>query len=182
MQCNEIAEKLGVTHQRLSPAFDQTTCTGARSLRRLDNLFWIVMRAGDKTPLLSFDQERVLSAIPREYSTTVTKIRIAARMPENKVERIIGSLTTGRLVNVSKGLQGNREYRLTASGLRHPQHSKSGRCAEPPRLPVELDRVRNVLSAILDVGTLRIRDVMKVLGIERQSIAARCSISNARNW
>jgi DNA-binding IclR family transcriptional regulator len=29
-----------------------------------------------------------------------------------------------------------------------------------------------VLSAILDVGTLRIRDVMKVLGIERQSINA----------
>ena len=29
-----------------------------------------------------------------------------------------------------------------------------------------------MLSAILDVGTLRIRDVMKVLGIERQSINA----------
>jgi len=172
MQCNEIAEKLGVTHQRVRQLLIKLHAQGRVVFGDVDNPFWIVMRAGDKTPLLSFDQERVLSAIPREYSTTVTKIRIAARMPENKVERILGSLTAGRLVDVSKGLQGNREYRLTASGLRHPQHSKSGRCAEPPRLPVESDRVRNVLSAILDVGTLRIRDVMKVLGIERQSINA----------
>ena len=48
-----------------------------------ENIFWMVMRTGDKTRLLSHDEERVLSAIPREYVTDITKIRLATCMPAN---------------------------------------------------------------------------------------------------
>ena len=34
----------------------------------------IVMRAGDKTPVLSLGEERALSAIPPEYATNAKKI------------------------------------------------------------------------------------------------------------
>jgi hypothetical protein len=36
------------------------------------------MRAGDKTPVLSLDEERALSAIPPEYATNAKKIKAFA--------------------------------------------------------------------------------------------------------
>ena len=145
------------------------------------------MRAGDKTPLLSRDEERVLSAIPREYATNATKIRLAARMPENKVQQILEGLIVSRFVEAFEGLQGNRVYRLTAAGLKHPQRDQSARRAQAPRLPVESDRVRKVLSAILDLGALRIRDVTECL--ENSAPIDKCAhaVSQAKafgekNW
>src|SRR5258705_11335012 len=83
--------------------------------------FWIVKRAGDKTPLLSRDEEHVLSAIPREFATDATKIRLAVRMPEHTVQQILERLVASRFVQTFEGLKGNRVYRITAAGLRHPQ-------------------------------------------------------------
>jgi hypothetical protein len=44
---------------------------------------------------LSRDEEHVLSEIPREYVTTAAKIRLAARMPENKAQKILERLIAG---------------------------------------------------------------------------------------
>src|SRR4030088_944879 len=88
-----------------------------------DKPFWIVMRAGDKTRFLSHDEERVLSAIPREYATDATKIRLAARMSENKVQQTLESLIVSRFVEAFEGLRGNQVYRITAAGLKHPQRA-----------------------------------------------------------
>jgi Mn-dependent DtxR family transcriptional regulator len=172
MRGNEIAEKLGVSHQRVRQIVIKLHAQGRVSFGDPENPFWIVMRAGDKTPLLSRDEERVLSAIPREYATNATKIRLAARMPENKVQQILERLIVSRFVEAFEGLQGNRVYRITAAGLKHPQRGQFARCAQAPRLPVESDRVRKVLSVILDSGALRIRDVTDVLRIPRDSINA----------
>jgi predicted transcriptional regulator len=57
-------------------------------------------------------------------------------------------------------------------GLKHPQRARSARRAQEPRLPVESDRVRKVLSAISDSGALRIKDVTETLQIPHQSINA----------
>jgi len=62
--------------------------------------------------------------------------------------------------------------RRTEAGKNHPQRDESARRAAVPRLPVESDRVRKVLSTILDSGALRIRDVTDVLRIPRESINA----------
>ena len=137
-----------------------------------ENPLCIVMRPNDKTPLLSHEEERVLSAIPRDYTTNTTKIRIAARMPGNEVQPILEWLILRKLVEAFEGLQGNQEYRITAAGLKHFQRSHSGRQALAPRLPVELDRIRNVLSTILDAGALRIRDLTDILRVPRKSINA----------
>ncbi len=172
MRGREIAEKLGVSYQRVRQLVIKLHAQGRVSFADPENPFWIVMRAGDKTPLLSRDEERVLSAIPREYATNATKIRLAARMPETKMHQILERLIVSRFVEAFKGLQGNRVYRITAAGLKHPQRGQSARCARAPRLPVESDRVRKVLSAILDSGALRIRDVADELRIPGKSINA----------
>jgi DNA-binding PadR family transcriptional regulator len=109
----------------------------------------------------------VLSAIPTEYATNATKIKLAARMSENKVQQALERLTASRFVKASEGFQGNKLYRITASGLKHPQRGQFVRRAQAPRLPVESDRIRKALS-----GALRIRDITDVLGVPHQSINA----------
>jgi predicted transcriptional regulator len=136
------------------------------------NPFWIIRRADDTTPLLSPDEEHVLSAIPAEYVTNVAKLRVAARISENKLRTILEDLIASRFVEELEGLQGVRVYRLTKAGKHHPQRDQSARLAAVSRLPVESDRVRMVLSTILDSGTMRIRDVASVLGIPPDSINA----------
>lgn len=172
MRGNEIVERLGVSHQRVRQLVINLHAQGRITFGDLQNPFWIIRRADDRTPLLSRDEEHVLSAIPREYVTNATKIRLAARIPENKVQKILGGLIASRFVEEFEGFQGNRVYRLTEVGKNHPQRDQSARCAAVPRLPVESDRVRKVLSIILDSGALRIRDVTDVLRIPRKSINA----------
>jgi len=57
-------------------------------------------------------------------------------------------------------------------GLKHPQYRQDARLAHAPRLPVESDRVRAVLSAIRDARSLRIRDLKNALKIPQPSINA----------
>jgi len=118
--------------------------------------------------LLSRDEERVLSAIPREYATDATKIRLTAHMPEIKAQQIL------------QRSRGTRVYRITIAGSKHPQYSQSARRAQVPRLPVESDRIYQVLSAILDSGELRIRDVSTALRIPNQSMDALMAVSQTK--
>lgn len=170
MRGREIAEKLEITLQRVHQLVIRLHARGYVSIGDQANMLWMVMRAGDKTRLLSRDQERVLSAIPRDYVTDATKIRLAAHL--DRVEKILESLIIAKLIETSVGFRGNQVYRLTSAGLNHPQRVRSARHAQELRLPVESERVRNVLSAIADAGALRARDVAKLLQIPRQSLNA----------
>ena len=172
MRGNEIVEKLGVTHQRVRQLVIKLYAQGHVTFGDPENPFWIIRRADDRTPLLSRNEERVLSAIPREYATNITKIRLAARTSENEVQKILEWLIARRFVEESEGLQGNRVYRLTDIGKNHPQRYQSARRAAVPRLPVESERVRKVLLTIRDSGALRIRDVTDVLRIPLASTNA----------
>ena len=172
MRGREIAEKLGVTHQRVHQLAIRLHAQGRVIFGDPENPSWIVRRTGDKTPFLSRDEERVLSTIPLEYATNATKIRLAARMPENKTQQTLERLIASQFVKACEGFQGKQLYRITAAGLKHPQRAQSVRRAQAPRLPVESDRVRKVLSAILDAGALRIRDVTNDLRVPHQSINA----------
>ena len=169
---SEIGGRLGVSHQRVRQLLIKLHAQGLVSFGDPVSPFWMVMRVGDQTPLLSRDEERVLSAIPANYATSATKIRLAVAMPENKSQRILEDLKGGGFVDAFEGPQGNRLYRLTAAGLKHPQRDQFARQAKPLRPSVESDRVRKVLSAITDSGALRIRDVTEALGIPHRSINA----------
>jgi hypothetical protein len=98
MRGSEIAEELGLSHQRVRQLVIKLHAQGRVSFGDPDRPFWIVMRAGDKSPLLSRDEEHVISAIPREYATDAAKIRLAARMPEHRVQQILERLVASRFV------------------------------------------------------------------------------------
>jgi Mn-dependent DtxR family transcriptional regulator len=172
MRGRDIAEKLGITHQRVHQLAIRLHAQGRVSFGDPKNPLWIVMRAGDKTPFLSRTDERVLSVIPPEYATNAAKIRLAAHMSEDEVHKALERLTADRFVEACEGFQGNRRYRITAAGLKHPQRDQAARRAQAPRLPTESERIRKVLSALSDSGTLRIKDVADVLGVPHQSINA----------
>jgi Mn-dependent DtxR family transcriptional regulator len=168
----EIAEKLGLSRQRVHQLVIKLHARGFVSVGDPDNPLWMVMRADNKTHLLSREEERVLSAIPREYVTDARKIRLAVGMLDNVVEKALERLLAAKLIESFEGLRGCAVYRTTIAGLNHPQRAKSARPAEEPRLPVESDRVRNVLSAIENAGALRGRDVAAMLRVPRQSLNA----------
>jgi len=172
MRGSEIAERLGVSRQRVRQLVIKLHAQGRVRFGDPESPFWIVMRVGNKSSLLSRDEERVLSAISREYGTNATKIRLAARVPENRVQQILERVIASGFVEALEGLHGNRVYRITAAGLKHPQYDQFARRAQAPRLPVQSGRVRKVLSAILDSGALRIRDVTDVMRIPHESINA----------
>ena len=172
MRGREIAEKLQITPQKVRELLINLHALGCVNFGDPHAPSWIVMRAGDKASLLSCDEERVLSAIPREYATDATKIRLAAGVPESEALQILERLVIRRFVEVSDGPRRNPVYRITIAGSKHPQYSQSARRAQAPRLPVESDRIRQVLSTILNSGELRIKDVSNALRIPNQSMNA----------
>src|SRR5229473_8488422 len=172
MRGREIVEKLGITHQGVRQLLIKLHAYGYVRFADPEIPFWIVMRTGDKTTVLSRHEERVLSAVPREYATDAVKIRIAAGVPDAEIAQILERLLVRRLIEVSDGLRGGRVYRATGAGLKHPQYIPSAARAQAPRLPVESDRVRKVLSAIFDSGELRIKDVTTTVSVPHQSINA----------
>jgi len=172
MRGTEIVDRLGITHQAVRQLLIKLHAHGHVRFADPENPFWMVMRADDKTSVLSRHEERVLSVVPREYATDAIKIRIAAGVPDAEIQRILERLLVRRLIEASDGLRGNRVYRVTEAGLKHPQCVRSAAPAQAPRLPVESDRVRKVLSAIFDSGELRIRDVTSTVSVPHQSINA----------
>jgi DNA-binding MarR family transcriptional regulator len=170
MRGRDIADKLRVTYQRVHQLAIRLHAQGHVTFGDPENPLWMVMRAGDKTPLLSLDEERVLSAIPSEYATNAAKIRLAAHMSEDEAHKALERLIAGGFVEACEGFQGHRLYRITAAGLKHPQRDQAARRAQAPRLPADSERIRNVLSAISDSGTLRIKDVADAVGVAHQSI------------
>jgi DNA-binding IclR family transcriptional regulator len=155
----EIAERLGITRQGAWQLLIKLHGQGRVSFGDPERPFWLVMRAEDKTPILSRDEERALSAIPLEYATDAAKIALAAHVSDNKVHQVLKSLIERRLVEASDGFQGGELFRITAAGLKHPQRVQSARRAQTTRLPVASERIRKVLSAIMDAGALRITEV-----------------------
>ncbi len=73
----EIAKRLCITRQRVRQLLLKLHAQGlVRFLHPRDPL-WAVARADDETHTLNRDELRVLQVMPREYATTLTKIRLA---------------------------------------------------------------------------------------------------------
>jgi Mn-dependent DtxR family transcriptional regulator len=172
MRGRQIVKELGMSRQGVYQLLIRLYAQGHVRFADPENPLWLVMRADDKTPALSRSEERVLSAVPREYATDAVKIRSAAGVPEAEIHEILERLLLRRLIEASQGLRANQVYRVTDAGLKHPQRVASAARAHAPRLPVESERVRKVLSAIFDSGELRIKDVTNTLSVPHQSMNA----------
>ncbi len=167
-----FARELGITRQGVRQLIIRLHAQGRISFGDPDDPLWLVKRMDDDTPILSRDEERALSALPRDYLTDAKRIELAAGLPEGTIEPILANLIDAGFTEVVDGLQGELMFRVTAAGLEHPQYLRSGRRAPRPPLPVKSDRVRAVMQTIFDAGELRIRDVKGLTKIPQQSINA----------
>jgi Mn-dependent DtxR family transcriptional regulator len=172
MRGDELAERLGITLQRVRQIVVKLHARGLVKFGDPERILDVVARTKDKSVLLSHDEARVFSAIPGAYATDVTKIRLAVLLPDESVQRILDGLVARHFVVAQEGLSDRAIYRISAAGLKHPQRQPDARLAHAPRLPVESDRVRAVLSAIRDARSLRIRDLKNALEIPHASINA----------
>ena len=172
MSRSDLAARLGVSKQRAHQMIAQLHAAGrVRHGEREGRLSGIIARADDPTPLLSREEQRVLSTIPEHYATTATKIRQRAKSSESAVARALERFTDLGLVGAEKAT-GSEVYRLTAAGAAHPQCRPAGGRADPPSLPVRSDRVCAVLSLLAECGHLHITEVRDALCVAHQSINA----------
>jgi Mn-dependent DtxR family transcriptional regulator len=172
MRCDQLAARLGITKQRVYQLAVKLYADGLIRLSDEKKPLHVIARRNDPTLLLSREQEHVLSVMSQEFATTLTKIRVAANLSEELAETATRRLVVAGLIQETAGSRGEALYQITASGLAHPQYARSPRCASPPRLPVESDRVLTVLSHISTAGQLRIRDISGMLGVRLTSINA----------
>jgi DNA-binding IclR family transcriptional regulator len=172
MRGKELAKKMGVTKQNVHHHIVKLYSLGQIRLGDPERPLLIVSRINDETPLLSYEEERLLSAIPTGSATSAIKIKIATRLPEKQIQQLLRRLRAYGLIDVRDGLEGEIVFGLTTRGLSHPQRSERGRRANLPPLPLRSDRVVAVLSAILDAGALRIKDIGDRLGIPQDSTRA----------
>ncbi len=122
MRGSVIAEKLGVTRQRVRQLIVRLHAQGRIAFGDPDGPFWIVMRVEDKSVVvLSHDEERALSALSGERAADAARIRAAVRLPGSKVEQILARLIGGGVAEGFEGLRGLSVFRVTATGLEHPQ-------------------------------------------------------------
>jgi len=167
-----LAKKLGVSRQGVAHITRRLRAQGLVKFADPEDPSWWVLRAEDETPLLTRDEERVLSAIPGAYSSNGARIRARARLAEDRIEAALQRLSSAGFVEAVGEFNGAALFRATAAGLAHPQNRPDIRAAEPPRLPVHSDRVRAVLAAIENAGALRVRDVRDVLRLPQKSTNA----------
>jgi len=163
MEGRTIARKLGLSRQGGLNVIRRLHAQGVLKFGEPGNPSWWVMRADDRTPLLTREQERVLSATPGEYATNTAKIQRRTLLPKDRVEAALAVLVGSGFVEAVGEFNGAALYTATVAGVAHPQNRPDIRDAEPPHLPVYSDRVRSFLSAIHDAGALRIKDLRHVV-------------------
>ena len=172
MHGRAIAQRLAISPQRVRQLIVCLHAQGHVAFGDPEHPFWLVKRADDESHVLSRDEERVLSALPRAFATDASGLSAATRLPGGKVEPIVENLIAAGLAEALEGLRGRHAFRITAAGLAHPQYVRLARHAPPQRLPVQSDRVRKVLQEISNAGVLRIKDVGDRTRLPPQSINA----------
>jgi DNA-binding MarR family transcriptional regulator len=172
MSGKELAQQLGVTRQRVLQLVVRFYAEEKVRFGDPERPLQIVARNDDQSVLLTRDEERLLSALPEEASTTAAKLKAAVSMPAQVLQMTISALVEKGLLTQSLSYKGVALYELTADGQKHFQRRPPLHFAEPAPLPVKSDRVRAVLSYLAEHGEARIRDIGNDLGVSRQSMNA----------
>jgi DNA-binding IclR family transcriptional regulator len=166
----ELANDLNLTRQRIHQLAIDLHARGDVKFGVDKGSFRIVARADDPTILLSRGEERVLSTLPNKYGVRHSQISSAAGMPKHIVRETLNMLVVAHLVKVEPGIDNDELFAITQEGTKHPQYNIGAKCAERPRLPVQSERVFNVLTLLSNEGTVRIKEVSRRLAIRLPSI------------
>jgi len=125
-----IANKLGISRQGALRIMHRLRAQGRLKFGNPEDPSWLVMRAEDETPLLTREEERVLSAIPGAHSTNALQIRRRTQVAGDRIETALERLVGSGFVEAVGEFNGAALFRATAAGLRHPQHRCGSRSSE----------------------------------------------------
>ena len=167
-----VAKNLGLSRQGANHVLRALYRQGHVKFADPNDLSWWVMRTDDETPMLTREQERVLSALPRQYATDAVKIMRGTHLSADQVEAALQELIRAGLADAVGEFNGAALFRATTNGIEHLQNRSAINLAEPPHLPVYSDRVRGLLSVIESGRALRVRDVKNALGWNFQATNA----------
>jgi DNA-binding MarR family transcriptional regulator len=172
MTGRELVERLGVTKQRVHELVVRLCAQGRLKLGDRTKVLHIVARSGDRSVLLTRDEERALSRFPDEDTTSAAKLATRTHMPAERLKNTLVGLREKGLVEKVGSRRDRVLYRLRTAGREHFQRRAATRRAEPIALPVRSDRVRSVLSYVGRRNGARIREVRDALGISHASMNA----------
>ncbi len=172
MRGAELAERLGVTRQRIHQLVVKLHAQGRLKLDDQGKVLHIIARSDDPTMLLNWQEERLLSVLPDEEPTSVSKITVATSWAAARVPVVLDRLCGKGLIEEVGESRGSVLYRVTSEGAAHPQRRESFARAELPPLMVRSDRSFRVLSFIAERSEVRIMEIRDALGIPHSSMNA----------
>ena len=159
-----VAKTLGLSRQGAAHVLRRLHRQGHVKFADPENPSWWVLRADDDTPLLTWEHERILSALPAAYATDAVQIKRRTTISKDKIEAALQHLVSVGLAEAVGEFNSAALFRATTEGVNHRQNRPDIGVAERPHMPVYSKRVQGMLSAINDGGALRVKDVKTALG------------------
>src|SRR3954451_20479002 len=172
MRGHEIAGHLDVSPQRVRQLVVELMAIGRVRVGDPSRVTLIVARSEDRSVLLSYPEERILSSLPQTEETTASSVAGAVEVTRADVMKVLTLLGDKGLVRETGQSGRGVHYALTEAGAAHVQYRSEARKARPVPLAVRSDRVRQVLSHLAERGPARIRDLRDALAIPHDSANA----------
>jgi DNA-binding MarR family transcriptional regulator len=163
---------LGVTRERVRQLVVSLSAAGRIRGAGSEEPIFALALTGDPVVLLTYAQERVLSAFGEETATTLSRLaRVAHRSPAVMAQIADFLRDVGLIEKVGRATYGEL-WRLTSAGRSHWQRSPDVAEAEPPPLMFRSGRIVNVLAYLVEQGEARTVEVARALDIAPQTMNA----------
>jgi DNA-binding MarR family transcriptional regulator len=163
---------LGVTRERVRQLVVSQSAAGRiRGPGSGDPIFALAL-TDDPVVLLTYAQERVLSAFGEEKPTTLSRLAAVAHRSPAVMAQIADFLRDVGLIEKAGQATYGELWRLTPAGRSHWQRSPDVAEAEEPPLMYRSGRVANVLAYLAEQGESRTVKVARALDIPPQSTNA----------
>jgi DNA-binding MarR family transcriptional regulator len=168
----DLPRLLGVTRERVRQLVVSHSAAGRiRGAGSEDPIFALAL-ADDPVVLLTYAQERVLSAFGEEMPTTLSRLAAVAHRTPAVMAQIADFLRDAGLIEEAGHAKYGKLWRLTLAGRSHWQRSPDVAKAEEPPLMFRSARIANVLAYLVEQGGSRPVEVARALDIPRQSTNA----------
>ena len=161
---------LGVTRERVRQlVVAQSTAGRIRGAGSQDPIFALAL-TGDPVVLLTYAQERVLSAFGEDKATTLSRLAMVAHRTPAVMAEIAAFLRDAGLIEATSRAAHGELWRLTPAGRSHWQRLADVPEAEEPPPMFRSGRIANVLAYLAKQGESRTVEVARALDIPAQSM------------
>jgi DNA-binding MarR family transcriptional regulator len=168
----DLPRLLGVTRERVRQLVVSQSAAGRiRGAGSEDPIFALAL-TDDPVVLLTYAQERVLSAFGEEKPTTLSRLAAVAHRTPAVMAQIADILRDVGLIEKAGRATYGELWRLTPAGRSHWQRSPDVAKAEEPPLMFRSGRIANVLAYLVEQGEARTVEVARALDIPPQSTNA----------